>query len=157
MRFLKLTLSHLLKKVKITYFPPFSLSSKLNYYMYNTGPNFYTKLNHVKLLCQYKELHNSYHICLEFRHEKNSKQQLKRNGSEKGRLQRREREDQQMKYSDNSNLPFKYENTPKETTDRIYCSGSHQNSMQTSSAVCWKCKVSGAVHDSFWTLQQGLI
>ena len=62
--------------------------------MYNAGPNFYKKSQHVKLFGQYKELHNFCHTCLEFR------QQLKRNRSEEGKATKGRWDQQIKKYSE---------------------------------------------------------
>lgn len=165
MKFLKLTLSHLLKKVKITYFSSLPLSSNSELLHVTTaGPNFYTKLNHIELLCQFKEPHNFSHICPEFRHKKNFSKQLKRARSRKKKAmkEREKKSSRWNKYSEKLKSAFKYWKYSRRDNEWDLLQWNQQNKMQISSMIngpaglsAERSKARDSVYNSSWTLQKG--
>lgn len=62
-----------------------------------------------------------------------------------------------MQSRKNSNLTFKYGKDPKETLSRIYPIRVIKTVCKRQALSAGKYKASDAVHNSFWTLKQGLI
>lgn len=154
----------MLKKVKITYFSSLPPVQILNWNITCTiaGSNFYTKLNHIKLLCQYKELHNFYQTCLKFRPKKNFSKQLKRSKSRKKKATKREKLADETNTLKNSNLLFKYWKYPQRDNECDLLQWTQQNKRQISSMIngpdglfAERSKASDSVHNSFWTLKKG--
>lgn len=162
MKFLKPTFTFV-KKGKNHTSPPSPRVQILNWNITCTiaGSNFHTKLNHIKLLCQYKELHNFYQTCLKFRPKKKFSKRLKRSKGKKRYKEKRRLADETYTLK-NSNLLFKYWKYPKRDNKWDLIQWSQQNKMQISSMIngpdrlsAERSKASDSVHNSFWTLKKG--